>query len=85
MKTIGFSIYDAKAECYGPPFFAPAVGQAVRHFGDLCRDPQSSIAKHPDDYRLYKIGEFDDSTGVIGAGDIVAPILLATGQQEMSR
>lgn len=82
MKTIGFSIFDSKAEVYGPPFFAPAIGLAVRHFGDLCRDPNSALSKHPGDYRLFRIGEFDDSTGVVGMGDIVAPVLLATGDQE---
>lgn len=56
-----FAIYDTKSLVYGMPFFMHSAGAAVRAFGDLASDPQSSIAKHPKDYILYEIGSFDDS------------------------
>lgn len=57
-----FAIYDTKSLAFGMPFFMQSAGAAVRAFGDLAGDPQSSISKHPSDYVLYEIGSFDDST-----------------------
>lgn len=65
-----FAVYDSKALCYGVPFFMPSVGAAVRAFGDLACDPQSSVSKHPTDYILFEVGEFNDSTA--GLVSIVA-------------
>lgn len=58
-----FAVYDSKAMCYGVPFFMGTIGSAVRAFSDLAADKQSSVAKHPSDYILFQIGEFDDSKG----------------------
>ena len=59
-----FAIFDNKADVYMTPFFFPATGQAVRAFADLVGDERSTVSKHPDDYKLVLIGEWDDSTGV---------------------
>lgn len=64
MQTKVFGVYDTKAKCYGQPFFMLATGAAVRAFGDLANDKQSSINKHPTDYVLFELGEFDDQTGI---------------------
>lgn len=82
-KTIGFSIYDTKAEAFMPPWFQPTVGLGIRMFSDLCRDANSTVSKHLDDYRLYKIGEFDDSTGDIGNPN-TAPVMLVTARDAES-
>lgn len=60
MKINTFSIYDEKAQAFNVPFFQTHVGQAIRSFSDLAKDPQSTISRHPEDYHLYHIGEFDD-------------------------
>lgn len=65
MKLKAFSIYDTKALAYGVPFFMSSVGQATRAFADLSNDPQSMVFKHPTDFVLFEIGEFNDSDGVI--------------------
>ncbi len=62
MKLKVFSVYDIKAEAYMPPFMMHTLGQAERAFQDLVNDSESSIYKHPEDYRLFMISEFDDST-----------------------
>jgi hypothetical protein len=62
-----FAVYDTKAQCYAPPFFMASVGSAVRAFGDLANDRQSTINKHPEDYILYEIGTFDDNKGQLVA------------------
>jgi len=70
MKMLMFGIYDEKSLSYGTPFFQPQIGQAMRAFGDLAKDPQSAIAKHPEDYSLYHLGEYDDHTGKVLTYDV---------------
>jgi len=83
MRMTGFSIYDKKAEAFGPPFFQPTPSMGIRTFGDLVKDPNSPFSKHYRDYELYKVGEFDDSTGTISIGAIISPVLLSTGVQAL--
>lgn len=77
MKTRVFAIRDEKAEAFMAPFVMPAVGLALRAFSDLVNDAGSSVGKHPSDYQLYQIGEFDDSSGLLVASN--TPVLLANG------
>lgn len=64
MKLNVYSIFDVKAQCYSNPFFMPHNGQALRAFSDLVCDEKSSINKHPEDYILYRLAEYDDVSGV---------------------
>lgn len=63
MKLKMFAVFDVKAAAYLAPFFLPTVGQAVRAFADASNDPSTMFAKHPEDYTLFHVGEFDDSSG----------------------
>lgn len=65
MITKAFAVYDSKALCFGVPFFMPSVGAAVRAFGDTANDSQSQLNRHPGDFVLFQIGEFDDEKGVM--------------------
>ena len=38
---------------------------AVRTFADMANDSNHNIGKHPEDYTLYHIGEWDDNTCII--------------------
>jgi len=58
-----FTIYDSKMEAYMQPFFMSQKGQAVRAFTDTVNDPTSQFNKHPEDFTLFEIGEYDDATG----------------------
>lgn len=58
-----YSIYDRKALQYHPPFFASADGAAVRSLLDLANDSSTTIGRHPGDYVLFKVGDWDDETG----------------------
>jgi hypothetical protein len=60
-----FSVFDVKAGAYAPPFFMPTKGMAIRAFEEHCRDEKSAPFKHPEDYFLFHLGEFDDATGAI--------------------
>jgi hypothetical protein len=60
MKQQIFSIYDEKSEAYNTPFFQNHINQAIRSFSDLSKDPKTTISRHPQDFSLYHIGEYDD-------------------------
>lgn len=65
MKNQIYSIYDEKAEMFNTPFFQQNDAIAIRSFNDLAADPQSLIYRHPEDYKLYEIGAFEDNNGLI--------------------
>lgn len=65
MKLQLVSVYDAKAEVYSPPIAVPTLGMAERSFADEVNNPQSQYNKHPEDYTLFHLGEYDDATGVV--------------------
>lgn len=64
-----FSILDIKSDTFNTPFFFKAVGEAVRAFSDLANDANTTVGKHPEDYKLIQIGVFDDNTGVVLADE----------------
>lgn len=63
MKLKVFSIYDSKAGFYMEPFYSSSKLAALRSFSDLANKSDSFIAKHPEDYTLFELGEFDCDTG----------------------
>lgn len=62
-----FAVYDSKALLYDRPFFVNTVGSAVRAFSDAVQDKNAVFAKHPGDYQLYEIGNYDDCSGLLTA------------------
>lgn len=58
-----FSIRDTKSAIYSDPFYAITHGVAERNFHEIANDSSSIVYKHPEDFDLYHIGEFDDNTG----------------------
>ena len=63
MITKVFSIFDSKAQMFNVPFFMTTTPAAIRSFTDLVNDPNTPVNKHPSDFVLYELGEFDDSVG----------------------
>jgi hypothetical protein len=79
MKLNVYSIFDSAAKAYTNPFFMHNDGLAIRAFSDNVNSEQeNNISKHPDQFTLFRIGEFDDSSGEIKT-DIVKS--LGTGLQ----
>lgn len=64
MKWIAVSCFDTKMGSFQRPYFAPTVGAAIRAFGDEVVNPESPMAKHPEDYQLFQVGAFLDDSGV---------------------
>jgi len=65
MKSKMYVIYDSKMEAYMSPWLMPARGAAIRNFMEAAKDSQSQVCKHPGDFTLFEIGEFDDATGIV--------------------
>lgn len=63
MKLNVFAVYDEKGQVYANPWYFAHKGEAVRHFQDVCADPQSRISKHLSDFSLYLLGSYDDAAG----------------------
>lgn len=64
------AIYDEKALLYSSPFAYVSAGVAVRQFRDAMDDRESAYAKHPSDFSLYHIGNYNDQSGAI---EVVVP------------
>jgi len=57
-----YTIHDNKAAAYLTPFFLHNKNMAIRSFSDATNSPEHAFNKHPEDYSLWEIGEFDDIT-----------------------
>lgn len=65
MKLNAYTIYDVASGAYMRPFFSQADGMAVRGFKDIANDPEHEVGKHPEDYTLFRIGDFNERTGTL--------------------
>lgn len=59
------AVYDKKMEAYLQPFFVPTVGIGIRSFADEVnrKAEDNGMNRHPEDYELWLLGEFNDETG----------------------
>ncbi len=65
MRAEIFCVRDMVADRYMEPFCALNVGSAIRGFLDICAEDAHPFNKHPHDYCLYHIGNFDGELGVL--------------------
>lgn len=68
MKTVLFVVRDQKANNHTQPFSAPTRGIALRSWADQLNDPKhadTDQAKHPEDFSLWYVGDYDDNTAEI--------------------
>ena len=62
MKLIAYVIFDAKARIYNKPFYFVNSQVALRSATDLLSDTSTDIYRNPEDFSLWKIGEYNDET-----------------------
>lgn len=60
-----YTIFDSAAKCYQRPFYCQADGEALRAFVDLAEDKEHPVGKHPEDYSLWRIGSYNDNSGLL--------------------
>jgi len=65
MITNLYVVLDKLAGVYGSPFVMQNDSIALRDFGFACRQPESSLSRHPEDYSLWCIATFDDNSAQI--------------------
>lgn len=63
MITKIYSVFDIKAASYAQPFFSQSHATAIRAFSGAVNDAGTMLNKHPEDFTLNYMGEFDDQTG----------------------
>lgn len=78
------AVLDAAVGGYSRPFFTPSIGAAVRSFIDEVnrQADDNQMSKHPQDFSLYHLGSFDDSTGELLP---CQPELVSRGSQAVTR
>lgn len=81
MMLQAFSVFDKAVNAFMPPFFARSTGEAMRSFEELANDATTNVSKHPSDFVLFRIGEFNDSSGIF---DVAEPTRLV-GAYEVVR
>jgi hypothetical protein len=60
-----YSVYDSKAKTWEQPQFVVNKGAAARSWYDLVNQQNTQYNKHPEDYTLYEIGQWDDQAGIV--------------------
>lgn len=69
-----YVVYDCKVEAYITPFFMRANGEAMRAFTELANDKSKSVGANPEDFTLFEVGTYDDSSAMINV--LITPISL---------
>lgn len=60
-----FTVHDIKSECYSQTFMEINDQVAKRAFSNCVNSDAHQFGKNPQDFTLFRIGEFDDSNGEI--------------------
>jgi hypothetical protein len=58
-----YAIYDQAMQMYLQPFPAHSNAHAIRSFSDHANEAGTPVNKHPEDYSLDYIADFDEQTG----------------------
>jgi len=65
MKLFLVAIYDSASGVYDAPNQVRSEREAARRFIDMCENSDTPFAKHPEDFTVFRIGIYDDNTGLI--------------------
>lgn len=63
MKLETYSVFDKAIDCFLPPFYVRTKQEALRSLLDAARNPEHQFSRHPEDYRLYKLGLYNEERG----------------------
>lgn len=76
MMLVVYSVRDFKSGAFAPPFFSPRDESAVRAFADAVLGGDGYMLRHPEDFALFALGDYNDATGMIAGYE--APRALKT-------
>lgn len=60
-----YALRDVRSEAFNRPMFMQNKAVLDRAIRDACNDENSLLHHHPEDYQVYYLGTFDESTGKI--------------------
>lgn len=80
-----FAVRDVKADCYQSLVVLPTRGLAMRGLVDACADPKSPFRQHAEDYTLYELGTFDETTGEVKGHKLPEYVMSAVEAMAMVR
>lgn len=65
MKFFIIALRDIKANQHEPPMFVANTNVAIRDLRDMVneKDGQRPWQRHPEDFELWELGEWDNETG----------------------
>ena len=77
------AVRDRAADVFAQPIFVPAVGVAIRSFGDEINRKEAGnlMAQHPEDFDLYLLGEYDDARAAFILEEV--PRQVAVGKDQV--
>lgn len=58
-----YSFLDTKSGLFSLPFYMQMDGLARRAAIDVATDLSTTPGRHPEDFVLYRLGQFDDNLG----------------------
>lgn len=77
MKLHVYSVYDKAVRGFLPPMFFRAEGEALRAFNTAVNSADHQFNRFSTDYVLFRLGEFDDASGLFGTGEPIRVISAA--------
>lgn len=80
MRLVVCSVLDTVAGVYSRPFCARSDLEAQRIFALMCQSDET-VSRSPSDYRLFRMGTFDEVEGVL-EGERARQLLAGGAQLE---
>ena len=62
-----YTILDTVSEEYSTPFYSKNDDTAKRDFYNVIDNPETLYGSTPKDFKLYRVGSWDNETGLINA------------------
>ena len=75
MKMNLYAIFDSVSGAFDRPWCSYTDGSASRNFGDIINSGEGPMARHPDHYRLYRVGSWNDNTGKVVAEEEIEELV----------
>ena len=63
MKQPMYALFDSKAKAWLPPFLGRSDEDAKLSFAVLCQDAEHPVGRHPADYTMFRVGDWDTEKG----------------------
>lgn len=77
MILLALSVRDVVADSFGQSVFVQTLGLGIRSFKDALSSRDGEMARHPEDYELYHVGQFNVEEGKFSSP--AHPVLLLKG------